>query len=136
MRTITVPNDFVEIRFFNPRELRRSTACDFVSSCLGLRCASCDASRSPAQTVDQAKQYFEALGIREKRKSQHLVRIREPVNPCVGKIVCHWTVQCPRGKDLDTINCYDCPAEGEAAKVTFEEAIAWWKEAKLERSYR
>ena len=139
MRTLIVPNDFVELVLgvgIRP-SYGQQTACKFVSTCAGLSCPSCQANEAPAETIEEARQFFVGKGHQEARKSAHLVRIRSSSNPATQRTLCHWTVQCPRDGDLNPTPCSLCPAEGRMMiEVGFEEAVARWEEAKLIRRYR
>ena len=137
MRTLIVPNDFVELMFYDgPDRPTTRTPCSFAETCLGLSCGPCTALDTTVDSKEEAVEFFLNSGLRELRKSSNLVRVRTPVNPTSRKTVCHWVVQCPRDRNLSTINCISCPASRFHAEVTLEEAVAWWEEAKLIRRYR
>ena len=49
----------------------------------------------------------------------------------VPQTPCGWVHHCPRDTNEMTIMCDTCPADQVFDDMTHEEAIKWWKKAKL-----
>ena len=110
-------------------------SCDWVRMCLTGFCSDCQIEDEPAMTREAAVAIFEGIGRKVLPAPSDCVCI-SPAEYGDAASVCSWARMCPTKPNELTISCAECPADTERELVTREEAIAWWKEAKVVRPGR
>ena len=115
------------------------SACAYVQSCDGVSCGDCGAGDAMVFSYGEAKGFFKSNGITCLPKVSGGVILRDThADGGANRTNCGWASVCPTRDNSVRVECERCPAKPAPGDplVTLRQSIAWWKEAKLIRSYR